>query len=59
MVMVEPLSSSRLARPSRAAAARRCISAAQSHRSRASECRTTGTINPDGVWVATPIWTPP
>ena len=48
MVMVEPVSSSRVAVPVRAASASRVSSAAQSHRSRASAWRTTGTISPAG-----------
>ena len=39
--------------------ASRSTSAAQSHRSRASAWRTTGTIRPLPVCVAMPIWTPP
>ena len=46
MVMVEPVSSSRVALPLRAASARRAISAALAHRSSASAWRTTGTIRP-------------
>src|SRR5450755_4318654 len=55
IVMVEPVSSARVALPSRAASARRCTSAAQSHRLSDSQWRTTGTINPAGVWVAMPF----
>ena len=59
IVMVEPVSSARVALPSRAASARRSTSAAQSHRLSDSQWRTTGTMRPAGVCVAMPIWTPP
>ncbi len=57
IVIVEPVSSSRVASPARAATARRAISAAHDHRSRASAWRTTGTRSPAGVCVAMPTCT--
>ncbi|MNL28825.1 hypothetical protein D3C87_1504880 [compost metagenome] len=58
-VRVEPLSSSRVARPARAASARRAISVALDQRSRASAWRSTGTMRPAAVWVAMPTCTAP
>ena len=56
--MVEPIRSSRVTVPAFAAWARRFTSAAQPHKSRASACRTTGTIRPAGVCAAMPTCTP-
>ncbi len=53
-VMVEPDSSSRAALPVRAPSATRVMAAAQLHRSRLSAWRSTGTIRPASVCVATP-----
>ena len=55
MVMVEPVSSSRVTLPSLAALASRAISRALSQMSSASAWRTTGTTRPEVVCVATPI----
>ena len=57
IVIVDPESSSRVALPVRAASASRATSAALAHRSRASACRTTGTISPASVCVAMPMFT--
>ena len=57
IVIVDPESSSRVALPVRAASARRATSAAVAHRSRASAWRTTGTVSPASVCVATPMLT--
>ena len=59
MVMVEPVSSSRLAVPERAASLKRATSLAQSQIVSASACCTTGTMRPFGVCTAIPMCTPP
>ena len=55
MVMVDPVSSSRVIVPERAASVSRCTSLAQSQIVRASAWRTTATIRPLGVWMAMPM----
>ena len=55
MVMVDPVSSSRVIVPERAASVSRCTSLAQSQIVRASAWRTTATIRPFGVWMAMPM----
>ena len=59
MVMVGPVSSSRVALPPRAASLRRSTSFASCHTLMPSALRMTGTIRPPSVWVATPMCTAP
>ena len=57
-VMVPPCSSSSLSVPARAPCASRSISRARSNSVRAPASRTTGTVSPSGVSVATATWWP-